>query len=98
DVNGIKGLTGGHEEAIAFHAAETEVGALLGQADVADGRAVGRDHLHATSCSAPQVAVGVATDSIRIAIGELHELLAVADGATVDVVNLGFAGARVGDV
>ena len=35
-VDGVKGLAGGHEEAVAFCASETEVGAGFGEVDLAD--------------------------------------------------------------
>src|SRR4051794_41175599 len=66
----IDRLAGSHEQAVAFHAAEAEVGAALGQRDPADHHAVGRiDHdavelgiAHAPA--APQIAVDVAAHAV----------------------------------
>src|SRR5476649_1234942 len=72
DIERIDRLTCGHEQAVALLAAETDVGAALGQHDAADHRAVGgvnRDPvlgLAAAPC-APEVAVGVDPDSVAAA-------------------------------
>src|SRR5437667_7935900 len=44
DIERIDRLARGHEQAVALAAAETEVGAALGQKDAADQAAVGREH------------------------------------------------------
>src|ERR1017187_8151835 len=46
-VDGVNRLAGGHEQAVAFGAAETHVGADFGQQDRADTFAAGREHVHA---------------------------------------------------
>src|SRR5437764_1748385 len=43
DIEGVDRLARGHEQAVALRAAETHVGAALGQQDTADHRAVGRE-------------------------------------------------------
>ena len=45
-VDRIERLAGGHEEAVSFHAAETEVRAGFGQMDFADRIAIGREDIH----------------------------------------------------
>src|SRR6266851_299451 len=64
DVDGVEGLAGGHEQAVAFGAAETYIGAGLGKADHADALSGRSDHLHAGSCAGPDIAVYVAADSV----------------------------------
>src|SRR5260370_17236846 len=63
-------LAGGHEQPVAFQAAEAKVGAALGQRDAADQYAVGRVDHHAIEFgiahapAAPQIAVDVATHAV----------------------------------
>src|SRR4051812_46528711 len=57
DVNGIERLAGGHEQPVALHAAETHVGAVLGEANHPDALASRGDHLHSGPCARPDVAI-----------------------------------------
>ena len=47
DVDGVQRLAGGHEQAVAFGAAEADVAADLRQQDLADARAVGGEDVDA---------------------------------------------------
>src|SRR5689334_16323984 len=69
DEHRIKRLARRHEEAVALAAAETEVGAALGERDAADGLALGREHHDAVEPFAgapagPEVAVDVAAEAV----------------------------------
>ncbi|KWT00972.1 hypothetical protein AL047_04215 [Pseudomonas syringae pv. broussonetiae] len=69
-------MAAGHEQPIALSPAKADIGAAFGQADVADGLALGVEHSHAveflhigfgitvTSPAAPQVAAFVAFDAV----------------------------------
>src|SRR5436190_9285159 len=72
DIEGVDRLAGGHEEAVALLAAETDVGATLGQHDAADHRAVrvvDRDPVLglAATPGAPDIAVDIDADSVAAA-------------------------------
>ena len=70
-VQRIDRLARGHEQPVALHAAEADIGAALGQRDAADRRAVGRIDHHAVEFgiahapAAPQIAVDVAAHAVR---------------------------------
>ena|SRR6266481_1555756 len=65
DIDGIERLAGRHEQAVSFLAAEADIGAGLGQTDLTDARAIGREHLDAIVAVAdptgadPDVAIDV---------------------------------------
>jgi hypothetical protein len=72
DIEGVDRLARGHEQAVALRAAETHIGAALGQQDAADHRAVGRvdgDPVLglAAGPGAPDVAVRVDTKAVAAA-------------------------------
>src|SRR5438094_356144 len=72
DIEGVDRLAGGHEEAVALPAAETDIGAALGQHDAADHRAVGgidRDPVlgRAATPGAPDIAVGIDAQAVAAA-------------------------------
>src|SRR5437667_5416266 len=72
DIEGVDRLAGGHEEAVALPAAETHIGAALGQHDAADHRAVGgvdRDAVlgRATAPCAPDIAIEVDAEAVAAA-------------------------------
>jgi len=105
DVHAVQRLARGHEQSIAAGATETDVGACLGKADHADAIAVGRKDLHSRARAGPDVAVGVAADAIRrrwrAGAGnvELHETLAVAQLAAIDIPHLDLARhSGIGDI
>src|SRR5258706_15224754 len=66
DVDGIHRSAGGHEQAVAAWAAETQIGAAFGQIDAADQLAVRIEDLNtvqflaAHAPAAPEIAVDVA--------------------------------------
>ena len=69
DIEGVDRLARGHEQAVALRAAETHVGAALGQQDAADHRAVGCEDGDpvlglAASPGAPEVAVRVDPETV----------------------------------
>ena len=95
DVQRIDRLARRHEEAVASAAAETQIGAALGQHDAADHFAVGRKHDDAIFClaagpSAPQIAVHVDPDAVGAARLGGAELASVGGRSAVfdDVVDL----------
>jgi hypothetical protein len=62
-------MTGRHEQAVAPSTTETEIGAALGQPDVTDHDAIGREHgdsvqVLARPPTAPQIAVDIAAKPI----------------------------------
>src|SRR5271170_4751033 len=66
----IERVAGRHEQAVALDAAEAEVGAALGERDLADPLAVRIEHHDAVerrrgAPAAPQVAVDVAAEAVR---------------------------------
>src|SRR6266849_3148573 len=71
DIDGIERLAGRHEQAVSFLAAEADIGAGLGQTDLTDARAIGREHLDAIVAVAdptgadPDVAIDVDPQSVR---------------------------------
>src|ERR1700710_1509944 len=71
DIDRIKRLAGGHEQPIALLAAEADIGAGLGQADLADPCAVRCEHLAAVIPSAapagpdPYIVVDIDPQAIR---------------------------------
>src|SRR5579871_2033651 len=83
-----------HEQAIAIAAAEAEVGAALGQRDVADGLALRIEDAHAVELighapATPQIAVDVAAKAVRRTVRArvdqhlaVRELAPVADHVT----------------
>src|SRR5215510_15057543 len=79
DVDGVERLARGHEQPVAARPAEADVGARLRQANHADPRAVGSDHLNAWPRASPDVAVDVAAEAVgsrglaRSGNVELHE-------------------------
>ena len=74
DVHGVERLAGGHEQAVAFLTAETDVGADFRQQDHPDALAFGRKNVHAVVAVArparrgPEVAIDVAADAVGAAI------------------------------
>ena len=70
DVEGVKGLAGGHEETISLGAAEAEIGACFGKMNFADEFAVGAERVDAVEIGAaptgggPDVGVDIATNAI----------------------------------
>jgi hypothetical protein len=72
-VDGVEGLAGGHKEAVAFCASETEVGAGFWEVDLADEFAVRSEDVDAVvrgwapSGGGPDVAVGVAANAVGLA-------------------------------
>jgi hypothetical protein len=90
DIEGVDRLARGHEQAVALRAAETHIGAALGQQDAADHRAVGRvdgDPVLglAAGPGAPDVAVRVDTKAVAAARLGAAELAPVGRlGAMVD--------------
>lgn len=104
-INRIQRLACGHEQAVAACAAEADVGADFGQADDADGIAVGGDDLHAGPGAGPDVAVDVAAHAVgrgaiaRGRVDEFGEYAAVAQVFAIDVPHTDVpAGAGVGDI
>ena len=96
-LDGVEGLAGGHEEAVAFGGAEDDVAADFGEADLADFVACGVDDVDAVIAVAdpartcPDIAAFVAE---RTVIGAglvvepgVAEFLAVFEGRAVDVVD-----------
>jgi len=77
-VDGVEGLAGGHEEAVAFGAAEDDVAADFWKADLADFFARGVDDVDAVIAVAdpagtgPDVAAFVAADAVVEAGGVGH--------------------------
>src|SRR6185436_2434152 len=59
-VDRIKRLARGHEQAIATRTTETDIRAILGQANHSDALTAGRDDLDAGSGAGPDVAIRVA--------------------------------------
>src|SRR5437667_12450481 len=90
DVERIDRLARRHEEAVALDAAETDVGAALGQHDAADHLAVGGEDGNAVlglaaGPGAPQIALGVDPHAIAAARLGAVELAPVGGlGAVVD--------------
>src|SRR5215471_9409863 len=90
DIEGVDRLARGHEQAVALLAAETHIGAALGQHDTADHLAVGSvddDPVLglATGPCAPDVAVRVDTEAVAAAWLGAAELAPVGRlGAIVD--------------
>src|ERR1051326_4577775 len=60
DVNRVERLAGGHKQAVAFLAAETDVGANLRQQNHPDPLAVGRKNMHAVVPGPPPARRGPA--------------------------------------
>src|SRR3954464_10614616 len=64
-------LARGHEQAVALHAAEAEVGAAFGQGDAADHHTVGCEHHNtvefgiAHAPAAPEIAVDIDAKTVR---------------------------------
>src|ERR1044071_9853924 len=79
DVDGVERLAGGHEEAVAFLASETEVGADVRKEDHSDAFAFRRKNVNAVVTVArpagrgPDVAVDVAADAIGAPIAAYGE-------------------------
>ena len=79
DVEGVEGLTGGHEEAVFLGATEAEIGAGLGEMDFADESGVRREDVDAVvffgapAGGGPDVAVHIAADAVGGAGGHVHE-------------------------
>src|SRR3981081_1748667 len=71
DIDRIQRLAGRHEQAVALLAAEADIGAGLGQQNLADPGAIRREHLDAVIAWAdparadPDVAFGVDPQSVR---------------------------------
>src|SRR5258708_2852009 len=71
DRDGIERLARGHEQAVALLAAEGEIGAGLGQEDLADPLAIRREDLHAVIAGShparadPDIAVDVDAHAVR---------------------------------
>src|SRR3984893_6711147 len=74
DVERIERVARGHEQPVALHTAEAEIGAALGQRDEADGFAGRVENLHpvqlraAHAPAAPQIAVDVAAQAVGRAV------------------------------
>src|ERR1041385_2176583 len=70
-VDCVEGLSGGHEETVAFGSAEADIRADFGQLDDSDALARGREDVYAIvarahpSGSYPDIAVGVGSNPIR---------------------------------
>ena len=70
DIERIDRLAGGHEQPIALHPAEADIGAFLRQQDLANAVAIGGKDLYtvksvtSTACSGPDVAVDIAADAV----------------------------------
>src|SRR5215475_16138437 len=90
DIEGVDRLARGHEQAVALLAAETHVGAALGEQNAADHRAVGRVDgdpvlARAAGPGAPDVTVRVDPQAIAAARLGATELAPVGHlGAIVD--------------
>src|SRR5436190_860748 len=92
DVERVQRMACRHEQPVAIAAAEADVGAALGQLDVADRLAVGIEYAHAVKLgrahapAAPQIAVGVDAEAVgRAARAGVDQHLAVGEpGAAVD--------------
>ena len=87
-----------HEQAVAAHAAEAQVGCALGQRDLADRLPLRREDHHAVHplthpLAAPQVAVDVDAEAVgRVLVGIDEEALVGELGAVVrDVEDMDFA-------
>src|SRR6266567_1836167 len=89
-VDGVERLARGHEQAVAFGAAEADVAAHLGQTDATDQLAFRRPHRHAAIADGaasvargPDIAADVAAHAVRPALHaidhEIAEPLAVAE-------------------
>jgi 2-polyprenyl-6-methoxyphenol hydroxylase-like FAD-dependent oxidoreductase len=65
DVHAVERLTRCHEEPVASQTAEADVRARLRKANHANAIAVRRKHLHARTRAGPDVAIGVAADTVR---------------------------------
>src|SRR5882672_3619678 len=71
DIDGIERLARRHEQAVALLAAEGEIGAGLGQEDLADALAIGGEDLHAVIAGShparadPDIAVDVDAHAVR---------------------------------
>src|SRR5438477_1495105 len=78
DIDGVERLAGGHEQAVAFLAAETEVGADFREQDHPAALAVGRENVHAVVAVArptrrgPDVAIHVAEDAVGAALAAVR--------------------------
>src|ERR1700733_9883351 len=70
-IDRVERLAGGHEQAVSFFAAEADIGAGLGQANLTDPFAVGRKNLDAVIAIAdpsgadPDVALGIDPHAVR---------------------------------
>src|ERR1019366_5986612 len=98
DIDGIDGLAGGHEQTIPFAPTKTEVGTAFRQQDTSDQRAVGGEHGNAVLVwsarkTAPDVACGIATNSVGVAWHPIEEHPAVHRPAGDHVVNMRRLGA-----
>src|SRR5471032_2791386 len=69
-IEGVERVTGRHEQAVAVTAAEADVGAALGQVDMADRLALGTEDTNAVefvaahSPAAPQIAVDIDAEAV----------------------------------
>ena len=72
-------MAAGHEEAVALRAAEADVAADLGQTDLADAFAVGRENVDAVVAVADPAGAGpdVAVDVGANAVGQAHFVMAI---------------------
>src|SRR5579862_2457308 len=91
DVEGVQRAMGGQEQAVTSAAAEGEVGASLGQVDVADRGGVGGEDSDpvqslATAPAAPQVAVLVDPQAVRGAVATVDERALLAQRTVPHVV------------
>ena len=81
-IDRINRPAGGHEQAVPFAPAETQIGATLGQRDVPDHRAIGGENRDAVefrrhSPPAPQISVDVATKAVWGAVTRIDENAAI---------------------
>src|SRR5207342_133948 len=71
DIDRIQRLTGRHEQAVSLLAAEADIGAGLGQANLTDACAIGRKYLDAVvavadpACADPDIPLGIDPKPIR---------------------------------
>src|SRR5688500_1762631 len=79
DIQRIDRLAGSHEQAVALHPAEADIGAFLRQQDLADAVAIGSKDMYtvesvtSTACSGPDVAVDIAADAVGCARGHVDK-------------------------
>src|SRR5262245_5820899 len=91
DVHRVQRLAAGHEQAIAFRAAEADVAANLRQQDQADAGAVRGEDMNPVIAVAhpagadPEIAVGVAADAVGKAGTYSTQLVATDTGAPDDL-------------